>query len=471
MQTGTTRNTWTSSATATAITLTVALVAVSFVQPISLLFYGAAIGLALLFLAAGERAEYALVMLVGAAALDVTGRIATIGPLKLTAYQGLAALFVLLLAYRVWTTRSTLKRTPIDAAALLYLSLVFISIVSALDKSTALVQAVSLASSVLLAYGVAFVADDEDKLTKIILGTLIVSVGIGLLGIAENFELYSVTGYLKEWNGGTIRAKATFKDPNIMGSFQLTAIALAMPLLLVARKRLERIILLGALLIAAAGLATTASRGALGGLAVSLVIVLVLSRVKFTTKIGIALGVAALTLLAVTYVANPQWVESRVINVDEDMSALSRVYMADSAIGMALDNPTGIGIGNYSQLYPYYRNALVRPDLIESHTAYLTILVEIGVLGLLAFLAVLMTYAFAVFRVTLNATVGPKVHAAAVGSLAAVVGLSAQAFTYSLESSKFWWLAIGVGLAAYLIARASNSADSHTALSNGESTS
>ena len=41
------------------------------------------------------------------------------------------------------------------------------------------------------------------------------------------------------------------------------------------------------------------------------------------------------------------------------------------------------------------------------------------------------------------------VHALATGAFAAALALAAQAFTYSLEASKFWWFAIGIGVAAW----------------------
>jgi O-antigen ligase len=156
---------------------------------------------------------------------------------------------------------------------------------------------------------------------------------------------------------------------------------------------------------------------------------------------------ALLVAGAVLYVADPVWLERRVVQVSSDTSLAARFMMGDSALQMAADHPMGVGIGNYSLMYPYYREANIRASLVESHTAYLTVLVEIGVVGLLVFMWLLWRYASATFRVARHSD-DRDVHLLAVGSLAAVVGIAAQAFTYSLETSKFWWLAIGIGLAA-----------------------
>lgn len=394
-----------------------------------------------------------IVLLVGAAALDVTGRIAVIGPLKLTAYQALMALFVLLLLHRIRTGASRLPRTAIDVPLLAFAGLAVVSIVIASDRSTALVQAVSLGSSLLLAYGITVGADDEDRLQTVIVGTLVVGVAIAILGILERFEVYSVNGYLRDWAGAMIRSKATFKDPNIMGSFELTAIALSLPLALTARGWRSKAVLIIGCLITGIGLATTASRGALGGMLIALVVILLLSRIRLRAKAALFMAAIALAGFSLAFITSPQWIQSRVVDVGSDASALSRVYMAESALAISADHPLGVGIGNYTVAYPYYRNAMVRHDLVESHTAYFTVLVETGILGLIAFLSVLLAFGLATLRVIFRKDVSTRLHSAAVGSFAAAIGLAAQAFTYSLESSKFWWLAIGVGIAATVIAR------------------
>jgi O-antigen ligase len=443
--------------TVVAVVLTIVAAALVAVDSATLLWFPAATAAALVILYViqyiDRRPEYMLVLLVGAATLDVSGRLLAVGPLKLTVYQALAAIALLYTARRLKDGESRFLGTPLDLPILVYVVLVFVSIVSAISPSIALVQSVSLLSSVLLTYLVVILADSPSRLRTVVAGVLIVATGIGILGILENFKIFTITGYLLDWGSQTIRSTATFKDPNIMGSFQMTAIALALPLLLTTKDRWKRLAYLAGLLVAGMGLATTASRGALGALFIAVFVILLVIRVRISMKLVVVALVGTLLVATLFFVASPEWFENRVLNVAQDNSAMSRVYMGESALQMARENPLGIGMGNYAELYPFYRSVLVRSNLVESHTAYLTILVETGVLGLLMFAIILVRFAYLVWRTARAPGVDRVLHACAVGALAAMVGLAAQAFTYSLESSKFWWLALGVGLAAEGISR------------------
>jgi O-antigen ligase len=444
--------------------LAVALLGASFIDPLAPILFAAVAAVALLLVAAVERPEIALFLLLAAAAMDISGRIAEVGSAKITVYQAFALFVFALMIWRLRTAKSTLHPTAIDAPAVIYLGLVFISLLVAEDRLGGFVDAVSFSSSVMFAYAVVVLADTRDRLRFVVLGTLAVAAALGVLAVLERFRIFTVGSYLEMWGQG-IRAKVTFKDPNILGSFMMTSIAMALPLALGLKNGWLKAASMSALLLAALGLATTGSRGALVGMVISLVVVLVLLRIKPSSKLALLLAAVLLVAGVVIYVADPGWLQARVINVSEDNSFAARFYMGSSAVNMALDNPMGIGMGNYANLYPYYRDVNIRANLVESHTAYLTILVEIGVLGLLAFLWLLWRYAAATFRAARSAD-DFEVHAIAVGSLAAVLGISAQAFTYSLEVSKFWWLAIGVGLAAAsLVATASASM---SLVTNGE---
>ena len=67
--------------------------------------------------------------------------------------------------------------------------------------------------------------------------------------------------------------------------------------------------------------------------------------------------------------------------------------MSKAGIDMATDYPFGVGLGGFPEVYPLYRQGPVRANLVESHMAYLTLLVETGLLGLLAYLWVLWRFA------------------------------------------------------------------------------
>ena len=427
------------------------LTALSFITPVAPLMIVAAAAIAIGLVAAIDHPEVGLVLAVGAATLDQVGRLAEFGPFKLTFYQALVAYIGLILVLRLVKGRSRFPATPIDLPVALFLGLVAASLFVARDIGVGMVGAVSLASSAFLAYAVVTLGDTPRRLSVIVLGTLAVGGVIGVLGMIERAEIFAIVGYLPIWGEG-VRAKVTFADPNIMGSFQLAAAALAFPLVLIARDWRLKVAGLLVIFATVAGLLSTGSRGATVGFAIALLVVLAFSRIRFSAKVAVLLAVVLLGGAWFAFIADPVWLENRVLNVAEDGSMLARVYMGASAMEIAADNPRGVGIGNYPVYYPFYRDASVRFNLIESHTAYLTILVETGLLGLLAFLGVLGTSFVATARAAWRSA-DPTIHALAVGAMAASIGLAAQAFTYSLENSKFWWLIIGIGLATWAIVR------------------
>jgi len=417
-------------------------------QPLVVVAYVAALLVALALIAGVEHHELMIVLLVGAAALDVTGRIATIGPARITLYQGLFALVALLLVSRAAAGRLRLHATPIDVPLLAFVALMLLSMLVARDRAVAAVQTASFISSALLAYVIVYVATDIRKLRWVVIGTAAIAAAVGVLGVLEHLHIFTVGSYLQIW-GRAIRAKVTFGDPNIMASFEATAIALTAPLVLVARRWPERLALAGLIGLASAGLYSTGSRGGMGAALIAVVVVVALSRLPKPLKGAFLLGGATLLVIGAALFFDVSWLESQIL----DNSALTRVYMGASSLQMAAENPLGVGAGNYPLVYPFFRNVAVRSTLVESHTAYLTILVETGVAGLVAFLAVLWRYAAGPLAVLRDRAADDELHALALGSIAAVVGMAAQAFTYSLETSKFWWLAIGIGIAAWAIGR------------------
>ncbi len=403
-----------------------------------------ALGLSLVLLVSA-RPEYGLVALTGAAALDVAGRVASVGGVPITLYQLTAAVVVAVVGWSVVTGRTRLRRTGADLPVILFLGAGVASLPSASDHLLGGVTLLSLASSVALLYLTVQLVDDERRFAVVVWGIAILAAVFGLLAVIERLGIFSIQPFLKTWADG-IRARATFKDPNVFASFLAFGAAFAVPLALAQRKMLGKLAGWTAAALATAGLAATLSRGAWIGFAAAMAVVLIASRASVWSKTVLAstAGIGGVALLL--RVLDPEWVQTKIVGFADNASFLYRIWMGRSALQMASDHPLGVGPGNYPLVFPAYRPAFVKVGLVESHTAYLTVLVEMGVLGLVAFLWVM---AVAVWR-TLGAVSrhpGGTIQAVAVGALAASATLLVQSMTYSLEASKFLWLTLGLGLA------------------------
>lgn len=408
----------------------------------------AALGLMLLTGAAavaGAAARPALLLptLLAVAALDVMGRVAEVGGATITLYQLVVLFTVIVAMWVVARLRPEISVGWADLGIALFVAAALASMPSATEPRTALVASASLISSVLLVYLIKVLGRRPDDLRTALVGLLFVAALLGVFAVAERVGIFSLQGAYTTWADGA-RARVTFKDPNILGGVLAAATVPGMLLVLSARTWLRRLVLLAAVGAAGAGMLATLSRGAWLGFMFGAVIAVAFAPIRTRFKLALyAGGVAAVFALA-TIVLDPAWVATKIVGIFDNQSALYRVYLARSAVRIWLDNPLGIGPGNWSAVYVAYRNAFVPPTLLESHNSYLTVLAETGIIGLLGFVSTLAIWAFRTVRACLR---GPVAHRwLATAALAGGSVLAVQAFTYSIETSKFWWFFIGLGL-------------------------
>jgi len=387
--------------------------------------------------------EGSLVTLIGAATLDAEGRIGQVGPATLTLYQVLLVVVLAYAAWRVWTKRSRLAGTPIDVPALLFVAVVAVSVIGALSPARSVVALVSLLSSILLVYLVTTIADSPAALVRLVLGVLGIAAVFAVLALLESRNIFFIGDPIRQWDG-VILPHVTFADPNNLGSFLMVSALLGLPMATIVRGWWPKAIVVGGAGLCGLALLVSTSRGALGALLLGVVVLFLGARMHRFYKVA----AVALVLLVALAVPDPAVIVDELTTVVLDDSTRTRFSMADSALGMARDNPFGVGADNYPLVYPRYRDSFTRWNLVESHTTPLTLIVEYGVLGLLAFTWILWRSVTRVWWVRRQAA-DPVIRALAAGALASGIGIIAQSFTYSFETNKFWWLSIAVGMAVY----------------------
>ncbi len=209
----------------------------------------------------------------------------------ITLYQLVAALT--LVAVVIAFARGTLKpaSSPMDLPVLLFLALVLTAIPAATDPKLAIVASASLVSSGIALFLTVWTVRDIDTAWLVLVVFVVVSAVLGVLAVIERQGIYALSGrFLELWRDG-IRARVTFKDPNILGAFLVPASLLSMAWV-VGETNPRRKLLMGACSLAAtAGLFATLSRGALGGWLGGVVLVIALSRVSLKWKAGLAAAV------------------------------------------------------------------------------------------------------------------------------------------------------------------------------------
>jgi hypothetical protein len=231
----------------------------------------------------------------------------------------------------------------------------------------------------------AFVAKRPVAHTRLILNAYVWAATLaGLLGIIGYFDLLP-NAYESMTRYG--RASGLFKDPNVFGPFLVPALVYALsritgePL----RKSIHLLVLM---LVIGLAMMLSFSRGAWFNMAVATSIYGVLyiltvrdNRTRLRFAVFAAMGVAALAALVVVALQFDavSGLASQRASLDQsyDEGPQGRFGGQQKAAGLALDNPLGLGA---QQFVPHYHHE-------EPHNVYITMFLNAGWVGGLAFLA------------------------------------------------------------------------------------
>lgn len=436
---------WTAAAAAMALLFVLAAPTLGLLLGALLLLYG-------LMAWSLRRPELLLAGSLAAAALGNLSRVSAVAGAELTIYQGVFFASLALYAWMVVTGRERLQRTPADLWLLLLLAAALTALPAAQDARTGLVAFISLVSSVLLAFLVVGIATTTSRLRLALVAFLVIGAGLGALAVLERYQIFALQPYYSTYLDG-IRARATFKDPNIFGGVLAAAAALGIPLA-AAERRASRAALLWCLIGAATiGVAMTLSRGAFLGLAAGSLVAVLVAPMRWSVRVALVVAGAGAAMLLVFVVLSPDWVAQKLTGIASNDSARYRIYLANSAWHMFSAHPFGVGPGNFETAIGLYRDPRIPASLLASHTTYLTILAETGFLGVIGMVAGILVALWGVFKTAVT-TVTPELRTLASAALAGMVVLLVQSMTYSLETSKFFWFLVGASLAAAAIARA-----------------
>jgi hypothetical protein len=199
---------------------------------------------------------------------------------------------------------------------------------------------------------------------------------------------------------GLVRSHATFEDPNTLGSYLVLGLGLAIGWLLrerIAGSRAWRAWLAaGVVALAAAALVTTVSRAALGAAALALPLLSPRRTVWRTLAIAAVLvtaWLAARVFLPGRAAYDPTSPVEAVLQTLDPRVPLAQVLKGrqllwTAALDMARGHPiTGVGLGQYPRLLGEMRGF---PRVENAHNLFLQVLAEMGGVGLLAFLLVVI---------------------------------------------------------------------------------
>ncbi len=184
------------------------------------------------------------------------------------------------------------------------------------------------------------------------------------------------------------RAVGTFSDPNVAATFMVTGVILAFSLLIHSRDRfITKLFYLTGSLFSILGIIITFSRSGWIFLAVGIFVSLFFIYNK-KKLVVIILFLSLLVILTTFTTPLGALISDRFLSIFElfkDPSIKARILMGESGFRMFLDSPIwGFGYRSFPLVYDYYINPDMPWETLyirESHTLFIYLLAELGVIG------------------------------------------------------------------------------------------
>ncbi len=276
--------------------------------------------------------------------------------------------------------------------------------------------------------------------------------------------LYGILQYVFGWNVTQawideemfedikMRIYSTLENPNVLGEYILLVLPVTIALMWRKKGIFAKIVYGGMAAVMGLALVLTFSRGCWIGI--------MAAAAMFVTFAAGKLWGLMLLVLPVIPMILPESIINRFASIGDmkDSSTSYRVYIWMGTIHMLKDFwISGIGPGTeaFTQVYPFYSySAIVAP---HSHNLFLQIMVESGILGIVAFMVLMIVF---MKKLMAGYQVQGKfgelsVLLAGIGSAVAgflVQGLFDNCF-YNYRVFMIFWSVIAIGIAAYNIAK------------------
>ncbi|MCC6383127.1 MAG: O-antigen ligase family protein, partial [Dehalococcoidia bacterium] len=244
--------------------------------------------------------------------------------------------------------------------------------------------------------------EDRRDVERIVGAFLLAAMALALLAVAQRlFGVFNWRAILIQSDDYSYRSNATFADPNNLARYFALAMSLAVGMVLATGpRRLTIYLAIPTLVLGAAGIVATASRsGWIMLLACTLIVVLVAPIARYTKlRLVGGAGLALVALVALLLFQGGTDAE-RVRSLTSGVQVLGqREFLIRAGFQMWKDSPlVGVGSGNYQHAlvtsYLHLIPTWARTTL--SHTSFVSILAELGVVGAAIFL-------FVAFRVGLT---------------------------------------------------------------------
>lgn len=316
-------------------------------------------------------------------------------PLPITIFQlFLITSFTMLFLKKTIEGNFEINLYGIEALYLLFLAVIFFSIIYTPDKEEALLYVFRFIALLMMTYLIYNSVDTTEQIkwiayTAIIVGFL-VSVQ-NLLQIYANPEI-AAYNYTRQGSGNLLRTTGEGLDPNIFAMNFTFPLMLLIAFFSQTDKLKERLVLFGLILFIIGSVLLTYSRSSWVSIGVgSLIVILFLKRYHFLAYMGIVF-VIAFSASSTIQQLTMSFVE-RLMDIfagsTEDSSKF-RILLAKTAVLIILDSYLmGIGFQGFSTAFQKYHPPETTIGIYEPHNQYYAVFAELGIIGFFLFLFIL----------------------------------------------------------------------------------
>lgn len=269
-------------------------------------------------------------------------------------------------------------------------------------------------------------------------------VFVGLLGIYQNFFIdNTASSWVDSEMFGDIstRVYSTFDNPNVLGQYLVLTIPIVFAVLYSVKTISKKAVFLVSFLIMCACLVFTWSRAAWVGIILAVGFFLVMKDRRWFSLCILALIIMPFVL--------PESIISRITSIGnlKDSSTAYRVSVWIASLRMAKDfwiSGIGLGSGAFERVYQNY--ALNGAGFaLHSHNFYIQLVVEMGILGLVLFLMIILSAYKQIISIneknTLNKNVAIAMGGALIGYLFQGV---AENLWYNYRMILIFWIYMGI---------------------------
>ena len=332
--------------------------------------------------------------------------------------------FVSFVAKMLTSDDFTFRHTPLDTPVAIFSLILFISSVTSFSPVSSIKIFLVYFAFILGFYLTVNAVRTKKQLYALITSMLFAGAIVAIYGIYQHiFGFAEGTTWTdtEMFEDIETRVISTFGNPNVLGEYLLLLIPVAAGFVLSRPSKYNSVISLIVTALLSLCMVYTYSRGNWIGLIVAIILF-------FMFYDGRIIWLGVLFAFFIPMIL-PQNVIDRFLSVGntKDTSTSYRVYIWMGSIAMLKDYwMSGIGLGSdaFNMIYPFYSYAgIVAP---HAHNLYLHIMVENGILGMLGFVIIIITY----YRMVI-ATVVTKGKDKMLKAI--ITGLSAGLFGYLVQ--------------------------------------